>query len=42
MSARAAAVSSDREAALDRTRRRLGKFFRENQVLGRRNAKENE
>lgn len=38
MSARAAVVSSDREAALDRTRRRLGKFFRENQVLGRRNA----
>src|ERR1700738_359837 len=38
MSARAAAVSANRPAALDRTRRRMGKFFRENQVLGRRNA----
>ncbi len=32
------AVSANRPAALERTRRRMGKFFRENQVLGRRNA----
>jgi uncharacterized radical SAM superfamily Fe-S cluster-containing enzyme len=31
-------VSTNRREALDRTRRRMGKHFRANQVLGRRNA----
>ena len=38
MSAVPISVSGNRPAALDRTRSRMGKFFRENQVLGRRNA----
>ncbi|MGH9316669.1 MAG: radical SAM protein [Thermoanaerobaculia bacterium] len=33
-----APLDPNRSAALERTRRRMGKFFRENQVLGRRNA----
>ncbi len=31
-------MGPNRAAALERTRRRMGKFFRENQVLGRRNS----
>ena len=38
MSALSPARSENRAAALSRTRRRMGPFFRENQVLGRRNA----
>lgn len=38
MSAVPVPVSGNRTAALDRARGRMGKFFRENQVLGRRNA----
>lgn len=34
----AVSVSDDRPAALERARRRMGGLFRENQVLGRRNA----
>lgn len=36
--AAAVTVSSNRSKALERARRRMGKFFQENQVLGRRNA----
>jgi pyruvate-formate lyase-activating enzyme len=38
MSSTAPVVSDNRREALERTRRRLGPFFRPNQVLGRRNA----
>ena len=38
MRADALPVGGNRPAALERTRRRMGKFFLGNQVLGRRNA----